>query len=587
MIRSVEDSTQLRFKDLRRLYPYIKNHLGKFMGANLLMVLITLLSLPGPYLMMYLVDDVFVSKKLEVLNYVILILLGIQLLRVVISLCMNYIFTRLNQSILVEIKKDMFHKIMKLPLSFFEKNQTGYLMSRINEVSGLGFFFSQSVIQLLTGVLEFIFCLVMLFYIQSMLTLLSLLVLPLLYMAARYYVKGVRVASKDILEKSAHISKEIQESISGIGVVKAFASEERESRKIEKSLTKFLNSAIVRGIIQTMSAEVLLLITTVSTFVVLWYSGIQIINDTFTIGGYIAFSGYLAKMFMPAQSLANLGLVLQPVAVALNRVSEILNEVAEDEDKTRTMALSDLKGRLTFEDVSFSYHNQDVLLHHVSFEVKPGEKVAIVGPSGSGKSTILKLMLGLYKAEHGSVAWDGIDINTLMLPQLRERIGWVSQNIFLFNDTIKNNILYSNPSAKDEEVIRAAELADAHDFIIKMPRGYDTVVGERGIKLSGGQMQRISIARSILKRPDVIIFDEATSHLDGESERCIRRTVQETFREQTCIIVAHRLSTIAGMERIYVLDNGRIVESGGHEALIKSNGRYSELYATDKGMDSA
>ena len=174
---------------------------------------------------------------------------------------------------------------MKLPLSFFEKNQTGYLMSRINEVSGLGFFFSQSVIQLLTGVLEFIFCLVMLFYIQSMLTLLSLLVLPLLYMAARYYVKGVRVASKDILEKSAHISKEIQESISGIGVVKAFASEERESRKIEKSLTKFLNSAIVRGIIQTMSAEVLLLITTVSTFVVLWYSGIQIINDTFTIGG--------------------------------------------------------------------------------------------------------------------------------------------------------------------------------------------------------------------------------------------------------------------------------------------------------------
>lgn len=587
MIRSVEDSTQLRFKDLRQLYPYIKKHLGKFIGANLLMVMITLLALPGPYLMMYLVDDVFVAKNLEVLHAVILILLGIQLLRFIISLCMNYMFTRLNQSILVEMKKDMFHKIMKLPLSFFEKNQTGYLMSRINEVSGLGFFFSQPVIQLFTGVLEFVFCLAMLFYIHPTLTLLSLLVLPLLYMAAKYYVKGVRGASKDILEKSAHISKEIQESLSGIGVVKAFASEERESKKIEKSLTKFLNSAIIRGIIQTMSAEVLLLITTVASFLVLWYSGTQIINETFTIGGYIAFSGYLMKMFMPAQSLANLGLILQPVAVALNRVSEILNEVGEDEDQTRTIAVSNLKGRLAFEDVSFAYNNQDDLLHHVSFKVQPGEKVAIVGPSGSGKSTILKLMLGLYKPEQGTVAWDGIDMNTLMLPQLRERIGWVSQNIFLFNDTIKNNILYSNPSATDREVIRAAELADAHDFITKMPKGYDTVVGERGMTLSGGQMQRISIARAILKRPDVIIFDEATSHLDSESERCIRRTVQETFQEQTCIIVAHRLSTIAGMERIYVIDDGRIVESGEHEALIQSNGRYSELYGTDVGVDTA
>jgi subfamily B ATP-binding cassette protein MsbA len=365
-----------------------------------------------------------------------------------------------------------------------------------------------------------------------------------------------------------------------VDVVKVFTAEERETRKIHHNLTNFMQSSITSNIIRSISSEVLALLGALGRFIVLWYGGSEIIRGNFTIGSYIAFAAYLGKLYGPIQILASMGLTLQPAATALSRVSELFDLTTEDEDKKRTVKLLRINGKIEFKNVYFSYnHKKEDVLQDINFKIEPGEKVAFVGPSGSGKSTILKLILGLYPIERGKILIDNQDINKLLLSNLREKISIVSQNTFLFNDTVKNNILYSKPNAKEEEIIKTTKYADAYDFIMNLENGFETIVGEMGKKLSGGEKQRISIARAILKDSDIIIFDEATSHLDNESERRIQRMINENFANKTCIIVAHRLSTIINVDKIYILDNGRIVQRGSHTELITKEGRYKQIYS--------
>ena len=310
VVKYHDEYKKLKLSDLKRLHPYIKDHWGWMIIAGFFMIILSLLSLPGPYLTKYIIDDVFIAKNLKMLHYIILVLLSLQFLRFVTSFLTSYLFTRLNQSILVAIKKDLFQRILKFPLSFFDRNQTGYLMARINEVSGLSFFFSQPVIRLILGIFESIFCIGMLFYLEWRLTLISFSILPLFYLVAKYHSKGIQAVSKDFLEKSAHISRNIQESLSGIGVIKAFATENRESKKIQKNLAQLLNSRIIKSIIETVSTEMLILVGAIGGFIVLWYSGVQIIRGNFTIGAYMAFSGYMAKLYGPTQMIASMGLFL-------------------------------------------------------------------------------------------------------------------------------------------------------------------------------------------------------------------------------------------------------------------------------------
>ncbi|MEW6455606.1 MAG: ABC transporter ATP-binding protein [Acidobacteriota bacterium] len=557
--KNKEESSKFHFSSVRLILPYLKEHLKEGLFASIFMILLSLLVLPTPYLMKYIVDDVITKKNLSLLNLIILAIIGFQILKLLLSFLTNYFFNILNQEVLVKIKKDLFSKLLRLPLSFFDSQQTGYLHSRISEVEGLGIFFSNYIVRILIGILEFLFCLWILLYLNWKLTLISLTVIPFLFVATRFYSRSIRKTSKEVMEKGASLSRKIQESLSGVEVIKSFSSEDRETTKIHTSLDELKQTNIKRNIQFTISSEILSLIGALGGFIVLWYSGWKIIEGTFTIGTYIAFSAYLAKLYGPTQILATMGLTLQPAITALNRVTELFELIEERDEGVR---IKEIKGEIEFKDVFFSYDSKkEDVLKSLNLIVKPGEKILIKGPNGSGKSTIVKLILGLYRTDRGKITIDGRDINTLSLSSLRERISFVSQNVFLFNDTIWNNILYSKPDAKDEKVIESARLAGAYEFIMNLEDGFETVIGETGKKLSGGERKKLSIARAILKDSDIIIFDEATSELDLDSQKRIEELITERFKERTCIIISHRAFGKNSIDRKYTLNDGKVVDT--------------------------
>jgi len=551
-------SQKLQLFKLKFLLPYLKKHWKKMAFASILTIIVSLIALPIPLLMKYIIDTLIPDKNFRLLNHVILLLASIQLVKLLISFLTNYYFNILNQEVLLTLKNDLFKKILSLPLSFFDSSQTGYIMSRIGEVNSLGIFFSSSAVRILIAMFEFVFCLFILLYMHWKLTLVSLLILPFFYFITKHYSHGIRKASRDVFEKGALLSRQFQESIAGIEVIKTFASEERESQKVRRNLADYMRSSIITNIIQSISGEGLALLGAMGSFIVLWYGGSEIMRENFTIGGYVAFAAYLGKLYGPTQIMASLGLTIQPAASALNRVKELFDIASDEEDENRIIRLAKVNGAIEFKNVSFSYDHKKNVLRNISFKINPGEKVAFVGPNGSGKSTIIKLILGLYKTGRGKITIDGHNINLIVLSTLRAKISTVSQNIFLFNDSIKNNIRYSNPNAREEEIIGAAKKAGAYEFIMNLENKFDTIIGETGKKISGGEKQKISISRAFIKNSEIIIFDEATSHLDNESMKKIQTIINEEFENKTCIIVTHQLSESINIDRIYKLKKGEI-----------------------------
>jgi ABC-type bacteriocin/lantibiotic exporter with double-glycine peptidase domain len=505
------------------------------------------------------VDSVLPAKDMRLLNLIILALVGIQVARLGFSYLSNYYFGVFNQEVLTRIKKDLFHRLLRLPLSFFDQHQSGYLLSRVNEVEGLSLFFSNTTVRLALSVLEFLFSLVILFALNWKLTLIALGILPLLYVATKHYSGTIRRLSREVMEKGAVVSSRVQETLSGAEVVKVFNSEERETSRLHSLLDDLKQVNIRRTVKTTISSELLGLIGALGGYVILWYSGWDIIRGNFTLGSYIAFSGYLARLYGPTQVLASAGLIFQPAFSALDRYSELMNLTGE-EDKDGGKMVDKLQGEIEFKDVYFSYDGAKPVFEGLNFRIGAGEKVLITGPNGSGKSTLMKLILGLYHPQQGQIMIDEYNIKELSLPSLRERISVVSQNVFLFNDTIWNNILYSRPEATEAEVRQAAELSGAAELIEKLDGGYDTMVGEIGKKLSGGEKQKIAIARAILREADVLIFDEATADLDRESEARIKELINDYFKDKTCLIISHKKWDISGIDRIIKLEEGRIIK---------------------------
>ncbi|MCD6192985.1 MAG: ABC transporter ATP-binding protein [Candidatus Aminicenantes bacterium] len=457
---------------------------------------------------------------------------------------------------MTSLKKDLFHRLLHLPLSFYDKTQSGYLLSRIGEVEGLNFFFSNTMVRIVIGGFEFLFSLVILVHLNWRLTIISLLILPFLFLATRVYAKNIRKVSREVMEKAALVSRRIQDTLSGVDVVKVFSAEERETARLHHYLESYKQASVKRVMVFSFSSELLSLIGAVGGFLVLWYSGWDIIRGNFTLGSYIAFSGYLAKLYGPTQLLASVGLSFQPALTALQRVEELMS--LEKEEKGRGRRVTFLRGEIEFRGVTFSYDQRPVL-RDISFKIRSGEKVLITGPNGSGKSTLVKLILGLYRPQEGEILLDGQKIEELSLESLRERISIVSQNTFLFNDTIWNNIHYSQPEASAKEVREAARLSGAEEFISQLAEGYNILVGETGKKLSGGEKQKIAIARALLKRADILIFDEATTHLDKESARRIGEMIASTFKEKTCLIISHQNKWFSGIDQVIRLDRGRLV----------------------------
>jgi len=492
-----------------KLWPFISTNWKKGIIASLTLILSTLMTLPQPLFTKFIIDDVIIKKNITILTIVVCILVAILIAEAILSLFKKYYFFRFEQDVIFEIQQSLFGRVLRFPKSFFDSKQTGYLMSRLSgDVFRLRMLFSSTVVEVFTNILKFVGGVVILFFLHWKLTLYSLIFLPFFYVTVRFLGEKTRQLSHNMMEKSAQVSKNLQESISGVTLIKAFAREEKATEKISDSLQESIEASVEQNTISAFSQLVIGIIASMGTVFVLWYGAREIIYGRLTIGGFIAFTSYLGYLYGPSRFLASTTVYMQSAFAALERVFSLFDLIPEDEDDKSKIKIDNLNGKVSFNHVTFSYDHQEPALNDISFSTKPGEKIAIVGPTGAGKSTLVNLIIQLYKAKQGKILFDSKDAATLNLRSIRERIGIVSQEIFLFDDTIINNIRYGKPEATDEEVHAVARLAHTHEFISQLPEGYKTKVGERGVKLSTGQKQRISIARALLKDPDILIFDE-------------------------------------------------------------------------------
>ena len=431
--------------------------------------------------------------------------------------------------------------------------------------------------------LKFVVTMGVMLKIDWQLTLMALPALPLFAIALKLFSKPVREVSRKVQDKNSEISENLQESISGVREVKAFTQERNEINRLLNIFRQLLGLRVKQSVLQSSSGGVAELTAVSGIMFVLWYGGMKAIKGAMQMGVLIAFVNYLGRLFNPIGKYMELNNRIQSAMGAAERVFEFLDTVPEIYDKTTAIALPPVMGRVQFENVHFAYEKDDEVLTDITLKVEPGEMIALVGPSGSGKTTLVNLIPRFFDPTSGRIIIDDCDLRNVKIQSLREQVSVVFQDSFLFAVTVRENIRFGKRDATDEEIIAAAEAVNAHEFITQLPEGYDTEVGERGVKLSGGQKQRISIARTILRDPKILILDEATSALDSESELLVKEALEKLMEGRTSFVIAHRLSTVLKADRIVVLNKGKVVEVGSHEKLLAKGGMYEKLYEVQLG----
>ncbi|MFQ5998151.1 MAG: ABC transporter ATP-binding protein, partial [Candidatus Bathyarchaeia archaeon] len=528
------------------------------------MVSASLLSLLIPWITGFiLIDAVIGDNKLELLPWVVFGLIGIVASRGVATYFHGYILGVVGQKTIYNLRNEAYDQLQRLSLKFFDSNQTGQVQSRVvNDVntleevidssSDMGFY----VIMLSS---TFIF----LIFLNAPLTLLVALTFPVIFVAAYYLRRAVRQSAMIVQQTLAAISARTQEAISGIRVIKGFATEDYEARRFALEARKNMTANIRATKLYSAYSPILELATILGTVIVVVYATPQIVSGSFTIGQLVAFLGYLAFLYNPIRGLSMLNYLVHKGSAAAERIFEIMDMSEEVVEPRDAIDIASIKGDVTFKDVSFGYAPGKLVVKNLNLEIKAGERVALVGPSGVGKSTVISLIPRFYDPfADGSVLIDGNDLRKLKIKPMRSQIGLVLQETFLFSGTVRENIAYGKLDANAEEIVEAAKAANIHDFILSLSDGYDTEIGERGVKISMGQRQRIAIARALLKNPRILIMDEATSNLDSESEVLIQEALERLMRGRTTFIIAHRLSTLREADKIVVLENGQISEVG-------------------------
>jgi len=556
---------------LKNLHPFVGRHWRKGAVGVLLIMVTSLLAFPQPLIMRYLVDDVILSRQLGLLAVAILLLAGILLAEKLTGLLQQFYFTRFEQEVTLDIQQDLFSHVLQFPKAFFDEKQTGYLMSRLSsDVEGLRWFFSSTIVYIISNILRFAGGVVLLFYLEWRLALGVLLIIPGLVFCIRYFSKKVHVLSHQGLEQQGNVMSQLQESLSSVSLIKAFSTEARTVKRFITQLTEAFHLSLEQTTVSSVANLVINSMPGMAKLIVLALGAYWVIQGHWSLGSLLAFIAYLAYVFGPAQFLASANLQLQNARAALERVSALYDIIPEENigegEKTER-----LRGEIEFKKVSFSYDEREPILNNISFRIQPGERVAIVGPSGVGKTTLLSLILRFYKPSAGEIYFDGRPAEYYEVGSLRRRIGYVSQSALLLSGTIRENLRYGNPEASEEEIVRAATVADIHDFIVSLAEGYESEIGEKGVKLSEGQKQRLSLARAIVKDPDILVLDEPTSALDSRTEKTIFQSLPSIIKNKTIFVVAHRLSTIMNSHRIFLLDQNQLIAIGTHESLMESN----------------
>jgi ABC-type multidrug transport system fused ATPase/permease subunit len=563
--------------NLKNLVPFIKRHWHKGALGGGLILLTSLLAFPGPLITRYLIDKVILGRQLSMLLGVVLLLAGIKAANILFSLLQQYFFTRFEQEVLFDIQQALFDRTLRLPKSFFDARETGYLMSRLlGDVNGLRWFFSSTLVYIFTSVLRFAGGIVFLIYLNWRLALAVLVVLPLMFVSVRFFGGKLHVLSHHHMERQAEVYQSVQESLAQTSLIKAFATEKRTVNALMGKLRASLQLNMEQQTLGSMANLAISFAPELSHLIVLAGGAYLIIQGQWSVGSLLAFQSYVGFVYGPAQFLATANFQWQNAVASLERVSALFDVVPE-EHAGLGVKMERLRGEVEFRHVFFSYNSQDTVLEDISFVAMAGEHMAVVGPSGVGKTTLVSLLLQFYRPQQGQIIIDGRPAIEYELNSLRRRIGYVPQSPTLLAGTIEENLRYGDPEASKAQIEKAARASGIHDFIASLPDGYRSRVGERGVNFSEGQKQRLAIARALVKDPDIVILDEPTSALDSQTEASIFAVLPELLRGKTLFIIAHRLSTIQKSDRILCFNDNGLVGTGSHDELREKCDYYQAL----------
>lgn len=565
---------------LREVFKTIIWPRRKLISIGLILIVISrVASLVIPWATKYIIDDVMGNKNL----YMLKVILGVIFLSIVLQAVTSYMLTKIlsveAQHLISILRVKVQKQILRLPIRFFDNTKSGALVSRImTDVEGVRNLVGTGLLQLVGGTLSAVICLFMLIKISPMMTLLVLVPMAVFGFISFKAFSYIRPVFRERGQLNAEVTGRLTETLNGVRVIKGFNAEEQEIKTFEVGVEKlYLNvrKSLTSTSLLTSSATFLIGLATVG---IMGLGGYYVINESMTMGDLISFVLFLGFVTFPIVQMSNIGSQLTEAFAGLDRTEEIMNTPIEDDGTLRTVKIENIKGEIVFKDVSFAYEAGKPVLKNINFTAPIGSVTALVGTSGSGKTTIAGLAATFLNPDSGVITVDGIDLSKVSLQSYRSQLGVVLQDDFLFEGTIRENILFPRPQATEEELNKAVKGAFVHEFTDRFENGLDTVIGERGVKLSGGQRQRIAIARAILANPRILILDEATSNLDTESESYIQESLKSLMSSRTTFVIAHRLSTIRQANQILVIENGEIEERGKHDELIEKKGRYFQLY---------
>jgi ATP-binding cassette subfamily B protein/subfamily B ATP-binding cassette protein MsbA len=543
-------------------------------------ILTTLLDLIPPWIIKVIIDELVDGKKTSLINWVVVGLIGVYFLRNFLNYQRIMFNNRLEQDVVFDMRSNVYKALNQLSINFFENRSTGELMSRVNDdVNYVERIFIDGVEQVVTAILTLTGITIILFYLHWKLALVALLPIPLLIWGASIYTKKAHSLYHKVRESAAKMNSRLQDSISGIREIFAFNRQSHEISRFEKKSREYCNSNLKVMSLWAIYSPAMMFLGSLGTALILLYGTELIHNDEITIGSLVAFIGYLALFYTPINQLHSVNHMLQHALASSERIFEIIDRQPDvKEIPNAFLPTTNMRGEIEFQEVTFAYTQNKPVRKNLSLNIPSGNKLALVGHTGSGKSTLIKLLLRFYDTDLGKITIDNHNIKELKISYLREQIGLVSQDPYLFNGTVAENILYGNVEANHEQMRKAAIAAHADDFVKGLPEEYDTRIGERGVKLSGGEKHRIAIARTLLKDPPILILDEATASVDTETELKIKEALSSLMARRTTILIAHRLSTLEGADRILVIKSGKLIESGTHDQMINNETEYAQLF---------
>ena len=566
-------------KEFRKILKYARPYTKSLVFAFICLTLTSLVNLVLPLIVRNMINAVVILKDSQILDGLAWDLFFVIILQAVFAVTHNYVFGFVGHRMTTDFRIEFFSHIQSLSLRFFQERRVGEILSRMNnDISVIQNALVSIPVALLRQSITLIGAMAIILYLNWKLTGLILLILPPLMIFARVFGKRLRLFSEKLQDQVAQAVVVLEEVASSIKIVKSFTRENYERERFKKEIETAFERAVDKLKISSFFGPFILSLTFMVSAVLIWYGGYQVMSGVTTPGELAAFFLYALIVAGPIGTFVRLYTQIQEASGAIRRVYEILDTAPAIDNPENPIFLENITGRIQFENVSFGYRQEFDILHNISFDVRPGQTIALVGPSGAGKSTVIKLLHRFFDASQGSIRLDEHDIRSLDRKSFLNQIALVPQETLLFGGTVKENIIYGKLDATNQELEDAARKANAHDFIVDLENGYETIVGEKGAKLSGGERQRIAIARAILKNPKILVLDEATSSLDNCSEALIQEAVEKLMEGRTTFIVAHRLSTIHKADQIIVLEKGRVVETGQHEELMNNKNLYYNLY---------